>query len=179
MTDIDGHLRNFYTKYLYDAAEFCNKSTMNSRHGAILLNVNSIVGSSYNSFPNGHAETNALNRYSMKRTDNKVRKLKNLCVVVVRTKRNGHFGNSRPCNMCIDMMIKMGIKRVVYSTGDERIFAVENPRKMERKHISSGNLYKFYDPIMGSKRYNGDNIPKTSSRTKDQPLQTEHWIPHL
>ena len=184
MTDVDGHLRNFYTKCLYDAAEFCNKSSMNNRHGAILLNVNSIVGSSCNSFPHGHAETNALKRYSMKRTDNKFRKLKNLCVVVVRISRSGQFCNSRPCNTCIDKMIKSGIKRVVYSTGDERVFAVENPRRMEKRHVSSGNLYKFYDPVFGqfnqkNRIVENNTVLKISSKTKDQRPQTVSWSLHL
>lgn len=61
--------------------------------------------------------------------------------MVVRINSVGELKNSRPCNNCIDIMIKYKIKKVIYST-DEGIIKSEKPKNMEKSHCSSGwNAY--------------------------------------
>jgi len=65
-------------------------------------------------------------------------------IVVVRIGKDGTLRNSRPCNNCLDTMINYKIKKVLYSTEDGRIIA-ENPKDMEKTHVSSG--WKSYDRL--------------------------------
>ena len=67
--------------------------------------------------------------------------LKNYTIVVVRFGKDGNLKNSRPCNHCLDTMIKYRIKKILYST-DEGDVKSEKPTDMEKIHISSGwNMY--------------------------------------
>jgi len=58
-------------------------------------------------------------------------------IVVVRISREGLIKNSRPCNQCLDTMIKYRIKKILYSN-DLGTFISERPGDMEKLHISSG-----------------------------------------
>ena len=61
--------------------------------------------------------------------------------MVVRLSKEGKLRNSRPCNNCLQMMIKYNIKKIIYSTDDEQII-VQRPKDMEQSHQSSGwNAY--------------------------------------
>jgi len=62
--------------------------------------------------------------------------LSHFVIVVVRYGRDGCLKNSRPCNHCLDMMIRYRIKRIVYSTDDG--IQIEKPENMEKLHVSSG-----------------------------------------
>jgi deoxycytidylate deaminase len=57
--------------------------------------------------------------------------------VVVRIGKDGNLKNSRPCNHCLETMIKYKIKKITYSTEDG-IIVSEKPQDMEKNHISSG-----------------------------------------
>ena len=60
------------------------------------------------------------------------------CVIaVVRFGKDGSLKNSRPCNHCLNTMIKYRIKKIMYSTDDGTIIS-EKPELMEQLHISSG-----------------------------------------
>ena len=58
-------------------------------------------------------------------------------IAVVRFGRDGSLKNSRPCNHCLNSMIKYRIKKIMYSTDDGTIKS-EKPEFMEQTHISSG-----------------------------------------
>jgi deoxycytidylate deaminase len=58
-------------------------------------------------------------------------------IAVVRFGRDGSLKNSRPCNHCLNSMIKYRIKKIMYSTDDGTIKS-EKPQFMEQLHISSG-----------------------------------------
>ena len=60
--------------------------------------------------------------------------------MVVRINKNGLLRNSRPCNQCLDTMIKYRIKKIVYSTDDGNINC-EKPENMKQLHVSSGWKY--------------------------------------
>jgi hypothetical protein len=59
--------------------------------------------------------------------------------VVVRFGKCGELKNSRPCNNCLETMVKYKIKRIMYSVDDGSVIS-EKPENMEKKHISSGWL---------------------------------------
>jgi len=63
--------------------------------------------------------------------------LSNCTIAVVRFGRDGSLKNSRPCNHCLNSMIKYRIKKIMYSTDDGTIKS-EKPELMEQMHISSG-----------------------------------------
>ena len=68
--------------------------------------------------------------------------LSNYCIIVVRFGKDGSFKNSRPCNQCLETMVKYRIKKILYST-DNGIIVTEKPENMEKLHISSGwNAFK-------------------------------------
>lgn len=58
-------------------------------------------------------------------------------IAVVRIGRDGSLRNSRPCNHCLNSMIKYRIKKIMYSTDDGTIKS-EKPEFMEQLHLSSG-----------------------------------------
>ena len=63
--------------------------------------------------------------------------LSNCIIAVVRFGKDGNLKNSRPCNHCLNTMIKYRIKKIMYSTDDGTIKS-EKPEDMEQSHISSG-----------------------------------------
>ena len=63
--------------------------------------------------------------------------LNNYTIAVVRFGKDGKLKNSRPCNQCLETMIKYRIKKILYSTEDGSVIA-EKPINMEKHHISSG-----------------------------------------
>lgn len=87
-----------------------------------------------------HAEMDVLQRVLKK---NLLRPFKDIIdlsdhvIIVVRISRDGLIKNSRPCNQCLETMIKYRIKRILYST-DFGTFHNEKPCDMEHLHVSSG-----------------------------------------
>ena len=63
--------------------------------------------------------------------------LSDCTIVVARISRDGNIKNSRPCNQCLDTMIKYRIKKILYST-DLGTFESGKPSCMEQIHTSSG-----------------------------------------
>ena len=61
-------------------------------------------------------------------------------MVVVRIGKDGSLRNSRPCNNCIEQLVKYGIKRISYSL-DNGTTVSEHPSSMSRGHVSSGWKY--------------------------------------
>ena len=53
----------------------------------------------------------------------------------------GLIKNSRPCNQCLDEMIKYRIKKIIYSSDTGEIHC-EKPEDMKQLHVSSG--WKYY-----------------------------------
>jgi len=81
-----------------------------------------------------HAEMDVLYRtIKSKNTTN----LSNYTIVVLRISKEGNIKNSRPCNQCLETMIKYRIKKIIWST-DSGTFNCEKPQSMELLHTSSG-----------------------------------------
>ena len=57
-------------------------------------------------------------------------KAKRLDIAVVRLFKNGKLANARPCRKCLAMMKDLGIKKVHYSSGNEKEIISENIKDM-------------------------------------------------
>ena len=79
-----------------------------------------------------HAEMDVIHK-ALRNTDS----LDNCVIAVVRFGKDGLLRNSRPCNHCLECMIKYNIKKIMYSTDDGTIVS-ERPQDMKHSHISSG-----------------------------------------
>lgn len=66
----------------------------------------------YTAFPHLHAESQAILRYGESRC-------KGLSLVVVRVKKDLSMGQARPCDVCRQFMLDIGIKMCYYSIDDE------------------------------------------------------------
>ena len=65
--------------------------------------------------------------------------MKKFTLVVVRwSNKNNCFENSKPCQSCTDFLKLVGIGKIIYSTGDNRIFKTERVKNLKTNHISSG-----------------------------------------
>lgn len=65
---------------------------------------------------------------------------KKTTVYVVRYDNNNNLQDSAPCQNCLNMMIYLDIKRIVFSSKDNT-FISENPKNLTIKHESAGNKF--------------------------------------
>jgi hypothetical protein len=73
--------------------------------------------------------------------------LKNHVIAVVRFGKDGKLRNSKPCNHCLETMIKHNIKKIMYST-DSGDIITEKPSCIKPTHISSGwNVFMNQDRL--------------------------------
>ena len=70
--------------------------------------------------------------------------LSDYSIVVIRCGKDGSLKNSRPCNNCLEIMVKYRIKKISYSTDTGDVMS-EKPENMEQMHVSSGwNAFKKF-----------------------------------
>ncbi len=105
--------------YSIPTFEYCSQSDMRSLHGSIVYCGNTPIVQATNGkaghifkkdVPSIHAEMNVLYR-----ARNLLKKINNPVLVVVRYNRQGKLVNSYPCNLCIELIKKSSIVKVVYS----------------------------------------------------------------
>ena len=99
------------------------------RHGAVLLKGGNVINVAFNKsdftkfgnrFRNNytcghattHAEIGAILGVSRSSTEGAT-------IVVVRINRDGEYRMSKPCTMCEDVLKFVGVKKVVYTTGED------------------------------------------------------------
>lgn len=117
-------LSKFFRLAKKEAEKSCNDDY---RHGGILtkggkvLNVghNEIVHcrlaerhKTHGGMATRHAEINCILGIDRKITTGST-------VFVVRISRSGKFRNSKPCDMCVSILKFVGVKRIIYSIGDD------------------------------------------------------------
>ena len=95
------------------AMRACVKAAYKSNHkqhriGCVLIKGGSIISRGWNS-SHIHSEHAMLNR-AWRQTD-----LAGGLVAIVRIRKDGTLGNSKPCKLCVDRLIQAGIKRVLFS----------------------------------------------------------------
>jgi len=97
---------------------------MNKRHGAVIVKSGRVMSTGVNKFRNSikiiephnikshcsvHAEVDALSRVS---------DATGATIYVARVNRQNQERMSRPCNSCYLAIVKAGINKIVYTTGD-------------------------------------------------------------
>jgi tRNA(Arg) A34 adenosine deaminase TadA len=92
-------------------------------HGAVLIRGGKPVAVGHN-HSHIHAEHAALNRAWRHGTEGGT-------LVVIRVRKDGTIGMSRPCEMCVNRLISAGIKKVIYSDSDGSLKSFKLPTKSE------------------------------------------------
>ena len=97
-----------------EAVKQSRKTEYNFKLGAVIFNRHRIISAGYNRvYYNGSncAETLAIRKAPPKL-------LRGTTILVCRVNNSGSFGMAKPCNRCMKLIIKSGIKKVIYSTPD-------------------------------------------------------------
>jgi tRNA(Arg) A34 adenosine deaminase TadA len=122
-------------------------SDSHHKHGSVLILCKNMIFTGYNHTTNAsgsltvHSEEHAINNFIewcrlRRRTDCFIRrKLHNSIVVTVRVKNN-LLKTSSPCKMCLNLIQKYGIKKVLYS--DQNQVVTKKTRDIHDPYISSG-----------------------------------------
>ena len=85
-----------------------------------------------------------------------VRKLlKKTTIYVVRCDNKNNLQDSAPCQNCLNTIIDLNIKRIVFSSKDNT-FVSENPKNITLNHESAGN--KFINKEKNKNINNKENI---------------------
>lgn len=100
-----------------EALDSARQSTMNQRHGAVVIKNGKILSTGHNRirarWPSVHAEIDALRSLSHKER-------RGSTVYVARISPQGEIRNSKPCLMCERCMRKWGVSNVVWSFSDDK-----------------------------------------------------------
>ena len=59
---------------------------------------------------------------------------------MVRCDKNNKLQDSAPCHRCLSTIIELDIKRIVFSSSNNRFISC-NPKEVKINHISSGNRH--------------------------------------
>lgn len=120
------------TYFLQCAAKVATKSTMEHKHGAVIVHDNIIIASGFNyvyehmyHIRSIHAEVDALLKVKS-RGKHFLSEAEMYVVRIGTSKMMCPLKYSKPCSGCQKAIHKYGIKRVFYSTNDEYNSMVEN-----------------------------------------------------
>ena len=67
--------------------------------------------------------------------DNMIKLYKKTILYVVRCDKNNNLQDSAPCFNCLNTMIELNIKRIVYSSSNNVIIS-DNPKNLKINHLS-------------------------------------------
>jgi tRNA(Arg) A34 adenosine deaminase TadA len=101
-----------------------------------------------------HAEINAITNYYKHRTKNRSK----IDIIVIRINKTNQMCNARPCYNCLELMKKIGVRRVYYSINSNEIIC-ENIKDMISIQVTSYNkfltklnnifnIYEYYENIL-------------------------------
>ena len=112
-----------HEEYFTIAYNLALKSTLNSKHGCIIVYKGKIISSGWNKCTIGkdkifsiHAEISAISKIKRFRNQNKI--LENSTLYVVRISNDifdQTYKLSKPCNSCCNFIDKIGIKKIYHS----------------------------------------------------------------
>jgi deoxycytidylate deaminase len=71
---------------------------------------------------------------------------KKTTIYVVRCDNKENLQDSAPCQNCLETIIDLNIKRIVFSSKDNT-FISASPKNLEIHHISAGNKFLKKNPI--------------------------------
>lgn len=77
----------------------------------------------------------------MSKSGNVIKNKKKYSLLVIRLNNSNQLINSKPCSMCINMMIMYGISKVYYSNSDGNI-EMYKVKDIVSSHLSKAYLYK-------------------------------------
>lgn len=142
------------------AKEQTIKSSIRCTHGAVIANGKRILSRGFNhnrtqykyfdeTICSCHAERDAVMKLlSMKGWGKSgifyKPKMKKYTLYVVRWSNNSGWGNSKPCESCINFLQMVGIGTIIYTTGDNELYKKERVKNLNTTHMSSGmrSLYR-------------------------------------
>lgn len=108
--------------FMEKAAEIALKSSMQQKHGAVIVYKNNIIGSGFNyncSYMSNnysiHAEVAAISQIFY---DKNLLKLCDIYVVRISPAFNNCLKNSKPCKNCTNFIKKYNLRNTYYSTND-------------------------------------------------------------
>lgn len=148
--------RNY--KMINYAANQARLSTMLFKHGAVISRGSKIITAGHNTirthFMNKnetsmHAEMNTILKYcnnilhinvDLRKKHFNIRKLNKCILWVVRISKNNHFTESKPCKSCLDVLIKLGIKKIGYTDRHSNIILV-NTNALVSNHLTNAQRY--------------------------------------
>ena len=130
-------------KFFEKAAEVAKSSNFNKHHlGCVAVLKNKVIAASSNKlkthplqaefdkYRNFECESDLQNMHSLHAEIACLSMIKqnidykDLELYIVRIRKNGEYGLVRPCNSCMNLIMKRGIKKIYYSTNGG--FAFEN-----------------------------------------------------
>lgn len=125
--------------FLKKAAEIARRSSMNHRHGCVIVRNGEIISEGFNHtemhmyhINSIHAEINCLMK--LKR-NTKILADADMYVVRIGTEKMGNpLKYSKPCSDCTKVILRSGIKRIYYSTSDEFYIKYERIQYNERRY---------------------------------------------
>jgi len=92
---------------------------------------------------------------------------KKTTLYVVRTDLNGNYKNSAPCQNCYSVINELKIKRIIFSTDDEK-FAIFKTSDYYTEHISNGNRYLNMSDEKKKKKKKKKNKKKKKKKKKKE-----------
>ncbi len=127
-----------------------SNSSLNSKHYCCLVRNSKVVASANNSsrskhgknfFPCCHAERAAIYRFLQSRrgtSESRIRRMtRRMTLYVVRVGSNGETRDSAPCMSCTSLIQSVGIRWIVYTTGDGSVVRVR-ASDYTTDHVSAG-----------------------------------------
>ena len=131
-------------RFVEIAANEAKRSMCLMQHGCVAVKNGRIIGRGYNTYRTSskdgfiqncmtcHAEISAL------RQVNKYNKnFKKVILYIVRLDHNNCLKSSGPCIDCMNQILRLKIKRIIYSNNDGELI-VENPESYITKHKTTG-----------------------------------------
>jgi len=115
------------TIFIEVAKEYASLSEARKKHGAIVVKKGRIIGRGYNKNTNNpkyvseeHIKTGCSRHAEVEAMRNAQWNVRGCTLYVARINRMGQIGNSKPCIYCQERIKNLGIKRIVYTTGERK-----------------------------------------------------------
>jgi|TARA_Y100000389_G_scaffold200323_1_gene240484 deoxycytidylate deaminase len=133
--------RNKNYHYFDYAAEIAKKSTMNQKHGCIIVYKKMIIASGCNKMPLSHkesihAEVNAINKAKQLNYD--LRECDLYIVRIGSTQQDYPLKYSKPCVKCANYILQNKIKKAYYSLDE-----TTNNLNEYAHYVSNGKFHQF------------------------------------
>jgi deoxycytidylate deaminase len=117
-----------HTAFLNLAKYYASLSHAKKQHGAIVVKGNRIMGMGYNKNKNNpkYISEEHVKKHSSRHAEWEAMRdanwnVRGATLYVARTNRQGQDRNSEPCFLCKQKIKQMGIKKVIYTTGEKWI----------------------------------------------------------